>query len=41
MHLILMNKTALDQQNLRPAWVYNKVNLFHTNLILNYTFPSN
>lgn len=41
MHLILMSKTALDQQNLRPAWVYNKVNLFHTNLILNYTLPSN
>ena len=37
-HLILMGKTALDQEHLRPAWVYNKVNLFHTNLILNYTF---
>tara|TARA_R110002096_G_scaffold162336_1_gene329455 strand:- start:57 stop:1418 length:1362 start_codon:yes stop_codon:yes gene_type:complete len=41
LHLILMGKTALNQQDLRPAWVYNKVNLFHTNLILNYTFPSN
>ena len=38
-HLILMSKTALDQQSLKPAWVYNKVNLFHTNLILNYTLP--
>ena len=39
LHLILMSKTALNQQNLKPAWVYNKVNLFHTNLILNYTLP--
>lgn len=39
-HLILMSKTALDQENLRPAWVYNKVNLFHTNLIVNYTLSS-
>nr|MBI1229105.1 hypothetical protein [Cytophagales bacterium] len=39
-HLILMSKAALDQENLKPAWVYNKVNLFHTNLILNYTLSS-
>ncbi|MDN3687373.1 hypothetical protein [Cyclobacterium jeungdonense] len=38
-HLILMSKTALDQKDLRPAWVYNKVNLFHVNAILNYTIP--
>lgn len=41
LHLILMSKVALDQEDLRPAWVYNKVNLFHTNLILNYTMPGN
>ncbi|WP_439484005.1 hypothetical protein [Cyclobacterium plantarum] len=39
LHLILMGKAALDQQNLKPAWVYNKVNLFHVNTILNYTIP--
>lgn len=41
LHLILMSKVALDQEGLRPAWIYNKVNLFHTNLILNYTLPGN
>ncbi|MFO7826829.1 MAG: hypothetical protein R6V72_23045 [Cyclobacterium sp.] len=39
LHLILMGKAALDQQSLKPAWVYNKVNLFHVNTILNYTIP--
>ncbi|SHN34872.1 outer membrane porin, OprD family [Cyclobacterium lianum] len=39
LHLIMMGKVALDQQELKPAWVYNKVNLIHFNTILNYTLP--
>ncbi|MCC5938672.1 MAG: hypothetical protein JJU34_15430 [Lunatimonas sp.] len=36
-HLILMSKVNLKSGEMRPQWVYNKVNLMHLNLIMNYT----
>ncbi len=36
LHLILMNKEALNQDNLTPTQMYNKVGLWHLNLILDY-----
>ncbi|GHB35405.1 hypothetical protein [Mongoliitalea lutea] len=38
-HLILMSKINLLQGEVRPQWIYNKVNLFHVNFITNYTLP--
>ncbi len=35
-HLILMTKLALEDE-IAPAWEYNKVNLFHLNAIVNYS----
>ncbi|AFL82956.1 hypothetical protein Belba_0291 [Belliella baltica DSM 15883] len=37
-HALIMTKLALHNDQLRPGWVYNKVNLVHINLIANYTF---
>lgn len=36
-HLILMSKTNLKSGEMRPQWIYNKVNMIHFNFILNYT----
>ncbi|WP_209329950.1 hypothetical protein [Lunatimonas salinarum] len=35
-HLILMSKVNLKSGEMRPQWVYNKVNLLHFNFIMNY-----
>ncbi|ERM82298.1 hypothetical protein P872_18585 [Rhodonellum psychrophilum GCM71 = DSM 17998] len=40
-HLILMTKKALDQSGLQPGWIYNKVNLLHLDMILNYRIQWN
>jgi hypothetical protein len=36
-HLILMSKINLLSGELRPQWIYNKVNILHVNFIVNYT----
>ncbi|UJP65227.1 hypothetical protein [Mongoliitalea daihaiensis] len=36
-HLILMSKINLLEGEMRPQWIYNKVNLVHVNFITNYT----
>lgn len=38
-HAIVMSKINIQEGELKPQWIYNKVNLFHFNLITNYTLP--
>lgn len=40
-HLILMTKKALGETDLQPGWIYNKVNLLHVDMILNYRIQWN
>lgn len=36
-HMILMSKLNLKSGELKPQWIYNKVNMVHVNFIVNYT----
>lgn len=36
-HGLFVTKAVLDKGELRPGWIYNKVNLIHVNIIANYT----
>jgi len=36
-HLILMSKINLLSEEMKPQWIYNKVNMIHINFIVNYT----
>ncbi|MCH6200343.1 hypothetical protein MMU07_12195 [Aquiflexum sp. LQ15W] len=36
-HLILMSKINMLSGELKPQWIYNKVNMVHINFIVNYT----
>ena len=36
-HTILMSKLNIRSGEIRPQWIYNKVNLVHVNFIVNYT----
>jgi len=40
-HLLLMTKKALEENGLQPGWIYNKVNLFHLDMIVNYRIKWN
>lgn len=35
--MILMSKINLLSGELKPQWIYNKVNMVHVNFIVNYT----
>lgn len=36
-HALVMGKFNMRSGEMKPQWVYNKVNMIHVNLILNYT----
>lgn len=36
-HMILMSKLNIKQGQIKPQWIYNKVNMVHVNFIMNYT----
>lgn len=38
--VLLMSKLNMDDKNLAEKYIYNRVNLFHTNIIVNYYFNS-
>ena len=40
-HLILMNKINMRSGEIKPQWIYNKVNMVHVNFIMNYTIQWN
>jgi hypothetical protein len=40
-HAILMSKINLKSGEIKPQWIYNKVNMIHVNLIVNYTIQWN
>ena len=40
-HAILMSKINLKSGEIKPQWIYNKVNMIHVNLIINYTIHWN
>jgi hypothetical protein len=40
-HFIFMNKESLEKEDLTPAQQYNKVGLWHVNLIANFCLNSN
>lgn len=35
-HLILMSKINIREGEMKPQWIYNKVDMFHVNFIVNY-----
>lgn len=36
-HMILMSKLNIKSGELKPKWIYNRVNMVHVNFIVNYT----
>lgn len=36
-HMILMSKLNIKSGEIKPQWIYNKVNMVHFNFIVNYT----
>jgi hypothetical protein len=40
-HFILMSKINLKSGDMRPQWIYNKVNMVHVNLMVNYKIQLN
>jgi len=40
-HAILMSKLNLKSGEIKPQWIYNKVNMIHVNFIVNYTIQWN
>ncbi len=40
-HMILMSKLNLKSGEIKPLWIYNKVNMVHVNFIVNYTIRWN
>jgi hypothetical protein len=40
-HFILMSKINLKSGEMRPQWIYNKVNMVHINLMVNYKIQWN
>jgi hypothetical protein len=36
-HAILMSKLNIKSGEIKPQWIYNKVNMVHVNFIVNYT----
>ncbi|EKB51129.1 hypothetical protein [Cecembia lonarensis] len=41
LHFILMSKINLKSGEMRPQWIYNKVNMIHVNLMVNYKIQWN
>jgi hypothetical protein len=39
LNLLIMSKQLMAKGEMRPQWIYNKVNLFHINVIANYYIP--
>lgn len=39
LNLLLMSKQLAAKGEMRPQWIYNKVNLLHVNVIANYQIP--
>jgi len=40
-HFILMSKVNLKPGEMKPQWIYNKVNMIHVNLMVNYKIQWN